>query len=133
MASLYHELNRRKVIRVTGIYLLAAWVSLEAVIYFGSALGFPQWSFEVAVAAAALGVPLCIFLAWVYEITPDGIKRQSELDIEPTPIHMTRLMHSIISSLVILAIGFIAWELEFRHDEALGDGLDYSWFSQSGR
>ena len=132
MSSFYHELCRSKVLRVTGIYLLVALVLLEAVIYFGSAIGFPQWSFELAVAFAVLGVPLTVLLSWVYEITPDGIKRQSELDIQPTPMHMTRMMHSIISSLIILAVGFIAWELEFRHGKALGGGLDYILFSESG-
>ncbi|HEY5775433.1 MAG TPA: AAA family ATPase [Xanthomonadales bacterium] len=67
------ELRRRKVVRVTVGYMIGAWVLLQVGDTLFGLLEFPGWAGKVLVVLLLLGLPLAIFLAWAFDITPEGI------------------------------------------------------------
>jgi TolB-like protein/Tfp pilus assembly protein PilF len=80
MASLWAELKRRNVIRMTVLYSVAGWVLLQiADILFGL-LDVPGWGLRLVLGLLLLGLPLVVIFSWVFEMTPEGIKRESEVD-----------------------------------------------------
>jgi TolB-like protein/Tfp pilus assembly protein PilF len=80
MASLWAELKRRNVIRMTLLYSVAGWVLLQiADILFGL-LDVPGWGLRLVLGLLLLGLPLVVIFSWVFEMTPEGIKRESEID-----------------------------------------------------
>ncbi len=75
LAALLYELHRRRVFRVVMGYLVMVMGTLTGLEHVGPSLGLPGWVIRVAVAAALLGLPLTVALAWVYDVTPRGILR----------------------------------------------------------
>jgi len=78
--SLIEELKRRNVFRVGIAYLVGAWVSLQFADFVLDAISAPNWILQVFILAAAIGLPVALIFSWVFEMTPDGIKRESQID-----------------------------------------------------
>ena len=75
--SLLSELKRRNVIRVGVFYVVAAWLILQVAELLFDVLGVPDWSLKFVLAMLLLGFPVVLIFSWVYELTPDGLKRES--------------------------------------------------------
>lgn len=75
--SLFAELKRRSVIRVGAAYAVVAWILIEVSDTIFPRLGFPEWTVTFVIVLLLLGLPLALFLAWAYELTPDGLRRDS--------------------------------------------------------
>lgn len=73
----YRELRRRKVIRVAALYIVAAWVAIEVASVIFPELMLPAWSVRLVIALAAVAFPFVVVLAWVFDITPEGVQRTS--------------------------------------------------------
>lgn len=71
----YGELRRRKVVRVALFYLVAAWAAIEVASVVFPELMLPDWSVRLLIVLAAAGFPFAIVLAWVFDITPEGVQR----------------------------------------------------------
>jgi hypothetical protein len=107
--SLFAELKRRNVVRVTIAYLVAAWVIVETSSLILEIYESPDSVIRVIVALLALGLPFAIVFAWAFEITPEGIKRESEVDRDHSVTHITaRRLDVLTIGLVVLAIGLFA-------------------------
>ncbi len=78
--SLFEELKRRNVFRVGIAYLLASWLILQIIDFMLELTDAPTWVLQVFFIAALVGAPIALILSWVYELTPDGIKRESDID-----------------------------------------------------
>ena len=86
LKRLLAELQRRKVTRVAASYLVAAWIVLQIAGSIENALTLPGSFDTIALVVLALGFPVAIVLAWIYQITPDGIERTvGSADGEPSP------------------------------------------------
>ena len=80
MSSLWLELKRRNVVRIGALYAVAGWLLLQmADILFGL-LDVPGWGLRLVLGLLLLGFPLALIFSWVYEMTSDGLKRESEID-----------------------------------------------------
>ena len=78
--SLIQELKRRNVFRVGVLYLVASWLLLQLTDVLSSLLNVPESAGSIVVMFLMLGfIPVLIF-SWVYEMTPEGLKR--EVDVE---------------------------------------------------
>lgn len=77
MGNLFQELKRRKVFRVAAVYTVVAWLLIEVSATILPALQLPDWTVSFVTILFILGLPMAIILAWAYEITPEGIKRDS--------------------------------------------------------
>jgi hypothetical protein len=72
LIELWNELRRRKVIRVAVVYVVSAWIAVEAASVIFPALLFPEWTSRMVVALALIGFPVAVGLAWAFEIRPEG-------------------------------------------------------------
>jgi hypothetical protein len=80
--SLFSELKRRNVIRAAIAYGVFAWLLLQVVDFSLDIVGYPNWIMHTLVVLAALGLPCVMTFAWLFEITPDGIKRDADVPRE---------------------------------------------------
>ena len=73
--SFLGELQRRKVIRVAGVYLVASWVLLQIAATVAPILSLPEWFEELVLVLLGIGFPIALILAWALEQSPDGLHR----------------------------------------------------------
>jgi adenylate cyclase len=112
--SLIAELKRRNVFRVGVAYLALGWIVTQVTATVAPMLHLPEWVGPVVLWAGVIGFPFVVMFAWIYELTPEGIRRESEVDRAGSVTHHTarRLDYAIIALLVV-AIGLFAFH-EFR-------------------
>ncbi|HSK20565.1 MAG TPA: tetratricopeptide repeat protein [Longimicrobiales bacterium] len=90
--SLISELQRRQVIRVAVVYLLATWIMSQVAETMFPNLGLPAWSVTLVMALLLIGFPVAVALAWAFDITPHGVERTHDRpaevrdSAEPRPI-----------------------------------------------
>ena len=77
--SFIDELKRRNVFKVGLAYLVFAWLAAEVLQLIFQSFGTPDWVMKTVLVLLAAGFLFSLFLAWAFELTPDGIKRESEL------------------------------------------------------
>ena len=101
--GVFQELKRRNVFRVGIAYLVLSWLLLQVADVVVPILELPDWVGKLVLFLLLLGFPLVLFFAWAYELTPDGIKREAEVDRERsiTPQTGRKLDRAIIAFLAI--------------------------------
>lgn len=72
--SFVAELNQRKVLRVAALYLIVAWVAVQAASIALPAFAAPVWVLRVVILLFALGLPIALMLTWALDMTPEGVK-----------------------------------------------------------
>ena len=87
---MYHELRRRRVIRVALFYALAAFTLVEAASIIAPEFHLPEWTVRFVVIVFALGFPFAMILAWVFDIGRQGIRRTPPPPAEDTPQKASR-------------------------------------------
>jgi adenylate cyclase len=80
--DLWSQLKKRKVVRVALVYLIIVWLIILVGVVAFDGLGVPRWVLPLLMALFLLGFPIVLVLAWVYEITPHGIRKDTAGDIE---------------------------------------------------
>ena len=80
MASVWRELKRRNVVRVALAYAAVAWLVLQIADVILNNLEAPGWIFRAILLLLGIGFLLTLAFAWAYELTPEGIKKESEID-----------------------------------------------------
>ena len=109
--SVIAELKRRNVVRVAVLYGLAAWLILQVADVLVPALGLPVSVMRLVALLLILGFPLVLIFSWVYELTPEGLKKQHEVDLNQSITHETgRKINYLIGALAVLAIVVVAVE-----------------------
>ena len=78
--GLFAELKRRNVFRVGAAYVLLAWVVIQVTDTVGPALKLPEWTLTVVTWFGVIGFPFALFFAWAFELTPEGIRREEDVD-----------------------------------------------------
>ncbi|MEM6512130.1 MAG: hypothetical protein AAF660_03875 [Pseudomonadota bacterium] len=108
MSTLFEELNRRNVIRVGTAYFVGSWVILQIVDVVGEILELPGWLGKTILAVLAIGLIPTLIFAWAFELTPDGIKRQDEVDRSDSITQSTgRKLNIVIIAALALAVIFL--------------------------
>jgi TolB-like protein/Tfp pilus assembly protein PilF len=105
------ELKRRNVVRMAGLYLVGAWLVVQVAGTLLPMFGAPVWMPRAVVILVAVGfLPMLVF-SWVYELTPEGLKRESDIDrnASPTPGAGQRIEHALVV-LLALGIGYFAFD-----------------------
>ena len=109
--SVFSELKRRNVFRVAALYLVAAWVLLQIGDLLFGLLGLPAWSNKLLFAALVLGFVPALIFSWVYELTPEGLKREHEVERNASITAETaRKLDLIVVALLVVAIVVVAVE-----------------------
>ena len=109
--SLFAELKRRNVFRVGLAYVVLSWLLLQVGDTLAPALHLPEWINSALAFFLILGFPLAIFFAWAFELTPDGLKLEKNVDRDAsiTPVTGRKLDRTIIAILVV-ALGYFVWQ-----------------------
>jgi len=109
MAGLYEELKRRNVIRVAIAYVIVAWLVLQIGDTLAPALLLPAWANTLAAFFLILGFPIAMFFAWAFEVTPEGIKKEQDVDRDQSITHLTgRKLDFTIIAVLVVALGYFA-------------------------
>jgi TolB-like protein len=109
--SFIRELKRRNVFRVGIAYVVVAWLILQLSDVLISMLDLPGWIGRGVIFVLLVGFPLAIILAWAFELTPDGIKRDRDVDRGDTRATVIgRKLDFVIIGALILALGYFVWE-----------------------
>ena len=87
--SLFQELKRRNVLRAGVLYAGAVWALAQGIAQLGPSIGAPDWVTRWFLVAAIIGFPFWLAFAWFYEFTPQGLKRESEIDPADSITHST--------------------------------------------
>ena len=107
--KLLAELQRRNVIRMAGLYLVGAWLVTQVAATLLPVLGAPDWVVKVLVALLALGFPAALVFSWVFELTPDGLKRDGDVEVTQSIAPQTaRRMDRMLLVVAALAVGYFA-------------------------
>ena len=101
--GLFNELKRRNVFRVAIAYLVIAWLLAQVADLAFDNFGTPEWVSKTVLFLLLLGFPLAVFFAWAFEITPEGVKKEKDVDRSASIATHTGRKHdySIIVLLVI--------------------------------
>jgi len=103
--GLFAELRRRNVFRAGAFYVAAVWAFGQGLSQFSPALGLPDWATRWFLVAAAIGFPFWIAFAWFYEFTPEGLKRESEIDpVDSIAAHTGKKLDRWIIAIMAVAI-----------------------------
>lgn len=111
LGQLFDELKRRNVIRVAVAYVVSAWLVLQVADVAINNIGAPEWVFSVfLLAGAVFFVPVLVF-SWAYEITPEGVKKESEVDRSHSITRRTgRKLDLITIGMLIAVVAFVMAE-----------------------
>jgi TolB-like protein/Tfp pilus assembly protein PilF len=109
--SFFEELKRRNVIRVAIAYAVGAWLLLQLTDVLVDLLGLPDTAGKYVILLLVIGFPLALFFAWAFEMTPEGIKREAEVDRNASITHQTsRKLDRSIIAILALAVAFFIYE-----------------------
>ena len=107
--SFFDELKRRNVIRVAGLYLVGAWLLIQIASTMLPAFDGPAWALRGLIITLALGFIPALVFSWVFELTPQGLKRDEEVAPEESIAPQTaRRMNRMIIAVLVLALGYFA-------------------------
>ena len=121
MTSIVSELRRRNVLRVAAAYALVSWILIEAGSVLLPTFGAPEWFFKIYVILVMAGFILSIIIAWVFEMTPDGVKLERNLDRSTYEPGSRGGGNYIIIGLLLVALGI---SITFNITGMRGDALD---------
>lgn len=115
--QLFRELKRRNVLRAAVLYVGAAWALAQGIAQLGSFVGVPDWAVRWFIVAAVIGFPFWIAFAWFYEFTPQGLKRESEIDPADSVAHSTgrKLDFWIIGVLAVAVVLLLTNQFVLHH------------------
>jgi hypothetical protein len=103
------KIKQRNVGRVAILYIVVSYLILEPFEMFFHLLDLPVWTGRTAVALVVLGFPVALLFAWLYEVTPTGIKPSTEIDPQQSIARQTgrKLDYAIISVLAVALVYFV--------------------------
>src|SRR6476620_2205204 len=116
--NFFVELKRRNVIRAAILYTGGVWALAQGISQLGPSLGAPEWTTRWFLVAAGIGFPFWIAFAWFYEFTPEGLKRESEIDpAESIKQHAggRKLDFAIIGVLAVAVVLLLTDRFVLRH------------------
>jgi TolB-like protein/Tfp pilus assembly protein PilF len=106
MGNYLRELQRRNVFRAIAAYIVLGWILLQVSTTLEDALDLPDWFDAVVTALLVIGFPPILIFSWVYELTPDGLKKTSNVPDEQSIAHSTgrRLDYITVAGVVVLLV-----------------------------
>jgi len=109
--SLFQELKRRNVIRVAAAYSVIGWVLAQVAEFAFENFGAPDWVLKSVIVILLLGLPIAIVFAWAFEMTPEGIKREKEVDRSASITPQTgKKLDRVIIAVMAVALAWFAWD-----------------------
>jgi TolB-like protein/Tfp pilus assembly protein PilF len=109
MGEFFNELKRRNVFRVAAAYLVSAWLIIQVVETTFPPFGFGDGAIRAVVIALSIGLIPVLVIAWVFELTPEGLKMDSDVDPARSVTRTAgRKLDRAIVAVLVLAVGYFA-------------------------
>ena len=109
--SLFNELKRRNVFKVGIAYVVVAWLVAQVLQLVFESFGTPGWAIKSVLVLLAMGLPFALFFAWAFELTPDGIKREHEVDrSQSITVQSGNKLNRMIIVVLVLALSYFAYD-----------------------
>jgi TolB-like protein len=109
--QLFKELQRRNVFRVAIGYVVSSWLLAQVADLVLENIGAPDWVMQTILLVLALGFPVVVFFSWAFEVTPEGIKRESEVDRSQSTTQVTgRKLDRAITGVLVIALAYFAYD-----------------------
>ncbi len=102
--NLFAELKRRNVIRVAGLYVVGAWLIIQVAETLLPIFDTPGWVLKSMVLLLALGFVPALVLSWIYELTPQGVKREADVDRSQSVVDHTARKLDVAVIVLLLAV-----------------------------
>jgi TolB-like protein/Tfp pilus assembly protein PilF len=133
MHSFISELRRRNVFRAGAFYAAAGWLLVQIATQVFPFFNIPNWSIRLAVVAVIFGFPFALLFSWFYEWTPEGLKRESEIDRSESITHHTgkKLDRWIIATLAFAVVLLLADRFVLHKDANLADAAPVAILANS--
>ncbi len=110
--NFFAELKRRNVYKIALAYVVAAWLIIQVATQVFPFFEIPNWAVRLVVLLLILGLPVALILSWAFEITPEGIKLESEVAPNESIGKRTgRKIVGITVALAIMAAGLLAYRI----------------------
>ncbi len=115
--SLFSELKRRNVFKVATAYIVLAWVVIQVTSEAVGAFGMPEWVNTVVFFFGLIGFPFVMLFAWAFELTPEGLKRESDVVRDDSITRDTgQKLNYIIMGLLAIGMGYFIYESRFQSE-----------------
>ena len=109
--GLVSELKRRNVLRMVVLYVVAAWVIMQVAEVVIDLANLPEWIGPVILGLLGVGFPIALTLSWFYEITPEGISLEKDVDPAESITHVSgRRLDLVVISLLCAAVILFAYD-----------------------
>src|SRR3982751_5478273 len=109
--NFFAELKRRNVIRFAGLYLVGAWLLTQVASTVLPMFGAPEWLPRSIVILLAIGFVPALIFSWVFELTPQGLKRDEDVKPEESIAPQTRRrINRLIIAVLVIALGYFVFD-----------------------
>jgi TolB-like protein len=124
--NLFEELKRRNVYKVAVAYVVVSWLLIQAASILLPTFDAPASAMKILVALLAVGFPIALGFSWAFEITPEGIKRESEVAPEQSiSSHTGRRLVGLTIGLAVVAAGLFAFQMLRPKTAPVGEAASF--------
>lgn len=117
--SLFNELRRRNVFKVAAAYIVVSWLLLQISDTLVPALLLPDWFHSGVAFLLIISFPVVLIFAWAFELTPDGLKKEKDVDRVASVTQETgRKLNIGIIVLLVVAVAYLGSMVWFHEDDA---------------
>jgi TolB-like protein/Tfp pilus assembly protein PilF len=117
----FSELQRRNVYKVAVAYGIVAWLLIQIATQTFPFFEIPHWIVRAVILLLLLGFPIALVFAWVFELTPEGLKRTEDVPREESVVRKTgRKLDALIIAILLCVIGFLLFQRFHRSDASSG-------------
>ncbi len=107
--SFFNELKRRNVFKVAAAYIIVGWLLLQVSDTLVPALHLPEWFNSGVAFLLIIGFPIAMIFAWAFEMTPEGLKKEKDVDRSQSTTNVTgQKLNNAIIGILILALAYFA-------------------------
>ncbi len=111
MRGFIEELKYRNVIRVGAAYVVAGWLIAQVTDLIADVFNLPDWFMQMVIILLVLGLPVALFLAWAFELTPEGIKSAHDVPADaPKDPRAGRILNGVTIVALVIAVAWLAWD-----------------------
>jgi TolB-like protein/Tfp pilus assembly protein PilF len=125
--SFFNELKRRNVLRVAAAYVVAAWLVIQVVETIFPAFGFGDSALRIVTIVFGIGLIPTLVFAWAFEMTPEGLKKEKDVDrTQSITPHTGKKLDRMIMLVLALALGYFAFDkfvLDPQRDAAVQEQM----------
>ena len=109
--SFFAELKRRNVVKVGIAYAVSTWVLLQITDIVAEILVLPEWAPKLILLILIIGLIPALIFAWAFELTPEGVKREKDVDRSQSITPKTgQKLNKTIGALLLIALAYIAYD-----------------------